>query len=507
MVYPEWPDRNGFLSLYLGGKMIKHRVVHRKYFSLLLATIILVSLACGSSTTEKLQEAVSPTVTATEEVVVPTQEQAEDSGEAAGGEPSTDPKPTDPPPTVPPPTETPLPTEPPPTPTPEPEPITVTKVGFGQDGQQVGFAFIVENPNPGLAFESSQYQLAAYDEAGIVLETDSGYISLLLPGQSLGFGGELYVDDGVTVSSIEVQLNAGDPERTDPLPTFTSESTAYYPGDYSSSVTGVVSSPYDRDFTDLRVSAVVYDEAGEIIGGGYTYLDFILANTSTGTAVSVNSAGDVASVELHPAISGLSLLSSDEGIPDDASEIQLVNYGFGQDGRQAGFGMLIANPNDDYSVESTQYHLTAFSADGTVLGVDEGYVNVLLPEQTLGVGGDLYFEEGMEIDHVEVQIKAGEYVESDPIPLFTSENATYQSGSYSSEVTGLIVSPYNTDITSLRVSAIAYNEAGEIIGGGYTYLDFAPSNDKAAVEVSVTTAGTPATVELYAAVSSLSDFE
>jgi hypothetical protein len=59
----------------------------------------------------------------------------------------------------------------------------------------------------------------------------------------------------------------------------------------------------------------------------------------------------------------------------------------------------------------------------------------------------------------------------------------------------------------LRVSAIVYNEAGDIIGGGFTYLDFAPANDKTAVEVSITCIGTPAKIELYATVSSLSDFE
>jgi hypothetical protein len=74
-------------------------------------------------------------------------------------------------------------------------------------------------------------------------------------------------------------------------------------------------------------------------------------------------------------------------------------------------------------------------------------------------------------------------------------------------VTGQIVSPYGSEITNLRVAAIAYDAAGEIIGGGYTFLDFVPANGKAAVEVSVTTAEEPTTVELYAAVSDLSEIE
>jgi len=74
-------------------------------------------------------------------------------------------------------------------------------------------------------------------------------------------------------------------------------------------------------------------------------------------------------------------------------------------------------------------------------------------------------------------------------------------------VTGEVISPYTKDITNIRVSAIGYNEAEEIIGGGFTYLDFVPANGKAAVEVSITSSETPATADLYAAVSALSDFD
>lgn len=145
--------------------------------------------------------------------------------------------------------------------------------------------------------------------------------------------------------------------------------------------------------------------------------------------------------------------------------------------------------------------------DGTVLDTNEGYINLLLPEQTLGLGSDLFLNEGMEIDHIDVQVLAGDFIEIEPIPFFTYENVVFQPGSYSSKVTGVVVSPYSSDITDLKVSAIAYNENGEIIGSGDTFLDFSPANGKAAVEVSVTVDGTPATVEIYATITSLSDFD
>ena len=91
---------------------------------------------------------------------------------------------------------------------------------------------------------------------------------------------------------------------------------------------------------------------------------------------------------------------------------------------------------------------------------------------------------------------------------FTSLDATYRPGSYGFDnVTGFVVNPYDQDVSNLRVSAIVFNEAGDIIGGGFTFLDFASASTQTAVEVSVTVAGTPTRAELYPALSNLSDWQ
>lgn len=477
-----------------------------KYVYLFVALIlILTTWACGSSTTEKLEEAVAPTsASEVEEVADGVQPDVQETEPESTKPQSTDiPEPTDAPPTP-----TPEPTEPPPTPTPEPEPIVVIAQGFGQDGRSVGYSFIVENPNAGLAFEDSQYQIAAFDESGAIVDTDSGFITLLLPEQTLGVGNSLFVDEGVVVSSIEIQLNAGDPQVTDPIPNFTVDRPTYHASDFFSDVTGIIQSPYNRDFSDLRVSAVVYNEADEIIGGGFTFVNFVLANNSTGVNVSVTSAGEVARAELYPVLSGLSLLGSENEIPKDATNISLINQGYGQDDRSGGYGLIIENPNSAYSIENSQYRITFFAEDDTVIETEEGYIDLVLPEQTLGIGGEVFLSEGQTINRMEAQLQVGDYIEAtEELPQFSSENITFSQGSYSSQVTGFIVNPYTQDVTNLRVSTIAYNESGEIIGGGFTFLDFAAANSKSAVEVSITTSGVPTTVELYAVPTSLTEFE
>lgn len=488
--------------------MYRTRLVYLCAFILVLAMVV---SGC-SSPTQQLQEASStaaPTqnLAATEapreiaEVApVEIQETKELQPTESPQTPTVEPTPE--------PTKEPTPEPPTATPTPEVEPLTIVAQGFGQDRREVGFAFVIENPNPGFAFEGTQYQITALDDTGAILKADTGSIATILPGQPAGVGGSLFLDEGKIASSIVVQLSGSKSVPTDPIPGFLVSSLNYEQRDYFSKATGIIESPFNRDFSDIRVSAVLYNEADEIIGGGFTFVNFILANSSTGASVSVVSAGDVARVELYPSITSLSMMRAEAALPEGASLPTIAKYGFGQERGGVGFGIVVENPNDDFSIENSQYRITAFNGDDVVIGVEEGYINILLPAQALGVGGSFYVENTQTVARVEMQLQAGSYVAaSDDILPFTTENVTYSQGSFSSKITGFVTNPYTQDVTDLRVSGIAYDEDGEIIGGGFTFLDFASANGNTAVEVSITTAKPPALVELYATLSILSKFQ
>jgi hypothetical protein len=202
----------------------------------------------------------------------------------------------------------PTPTVPPPTPTPAPQNLTIVAHGFGQDERSVGYAFIVENPNSGLAVVNSRYQVAAYDASGIVLTTDSGYIPIVLPGERLGIASDFYLNEGQVVDRVEVQVRTGDFEPLDVTSLFTTENVAYIADEYFPKVTGVVVSSATRDLESIRISAVAYDEAGNIIGGGFAYLDFVPAGGRAAVEASITTSAPPARVELYAAISGLTLL-------------------------------------------------------------------------------------------------------------------------------------------------------------------------------------------------------
>lgn len=485
----------------------------RAMWPLLVAALVVAlgAVACGETTTERLAKAATPptSISAAANTPTPTSgaQPTDTPREGAGATPTETPVgPT----STAEPTNTPEPTStstPKPTPTPEPEDVVVVASGFGQDERRVGYGFVVSNPNADMSIESTQFQIAAFDDAGAVVETDSGYIPLLLPSQQLGIGGDLFLDEGVKVAKLEVQLGQSDAEGTGPIPYFGVDQVRYSVGSYSDKVTGLVSSPFQRALTDLRVSAIAYDAEGSIIGGGYTYLGFILANGTTGVEVSMTAAGQVASVELHPALSGLTFLRAEREVPADATEITISKSGFGQGGREVGCGLLVQNANEDYAIERSQYRVTLFDVEGYVLAIPEGYISVLLPGETLGVAETTYVEKGEVVARADFQVLSGEYEASGPLPRFTSENISYQAGTFSSKTTGMIVNPYQKDITNLQVAAIAYDGQGNIVGGGYSYLDFVPGDSRAAVEVATVSSGAPVSVELYATLSGLSEIE
>jgi hypothetical protein len=190
---------------------------------------------------------------------------------------------------------------------PNPQPLTVVAHGFGQDGIAVGVGFVVENPNQNLALESSQYQIGAYDSAGRVLKTDSGYIERLEPGERVGIADDLYLPDGTIMARLDVQLQMGEilpsAKRT---PVMTAANVAYLPDRYFPKVTGTILNSEPRDQSFIRVSALLYDASGQIIGGGYTYVDFVPANGQAAAEVSVDVAGQPARAELWPARTSLS---------------------------------------------------------------------------------------------------------------------------------------------------------------------------------------------------------
>lgn len=475
----------------------------RSLITAFAAVLILLS-GCGSSS-QKAQEALKSTAAAPAAIGDTGKATSEPRTPAATAQPPAEVAPTK----VSQPTDKPKAASVPPTATPAPVELKLGAKGFGQDAQSIAYAFEIENPNPGFAVETSSYQVAVYDKSGTVLDSTSSYIELLLPGQALGVAGTLYLDSKDMVADhIEVQVKPGQYVELEEQPSFTVDRINYTKGSYSAKVTGILKSPYKQDVSQVKAYALAYDAADNLIGGGYTYVSFVPAEGQAPVEMSVVTTGEPARVAVFASLSGLSSFGGAASNAPDAQNIKLLAHGYGKDGQQVAFAFIVENPNTNVAIENSQYQAALYGKDGSLLTSDEGYIEVVLPGQKLGIAGDMSLpNESAMVDHLEVQLKPGKFTTTDPQPPFATDKVIFIKGDYGAYTTGMIQNPYTSDVSNVSAYAVAYDDQGEIIGGGYTYVYFVPAGQQIGVSISTRTPKMPAKVELYAALSGLSNLD
>jgi hypothetical protein len=300
--------------------------------------------------------------------------------------------------------------------------LVVVDQGFGQEELEVGYGIVVENPGES-AISDSEYQVTFYDADGAVLDTETGYLGLILPGQRLNIGDSVYLSEGQVADTMEVNLNTGDAVETEFNAPLVTEQVLYRPDEFYSSVLGVISNPFSWDIQGVEVWSVAYDEAGKIIGGGSTYLSFISGGTSTGVDMYITSNGTVASVELNAAMSS----NTNYENPDErvgVEDVTLLTSGYGQKEEQVSYGALFENASAN-AVESLNAHITFYADNGDVLGVEDAYIAVILPGETQAIAGYSSVPAGLTLGSMEIQYRVYQMVEVPELkPLTTAKLAT-----------------------------------------------------------------------------------
>jgi len=194
--------------------------------------------------------------------------------------------------------------------------VAIKEFGFGRGTTQftdseVGWAVLIENTSKTQAAESIRLQVTFLDEAGGIVTTETGSLPIILPAQVSAYGGTTYLQDKTkTIQTMKVQALAREWETTDVAESFTTDGVAYQANQFSPKVVGFVTSPFTKDLEQIRVTAVARNAAGNIIGGGFTYLDFVPAGGQSAVEVSVTTSEIPETVELHPELSELTLLGN-----------------------------------------------------------------------------------------------------------------------------------------------------------------------------------------------------
>jgi hypothetical protein len=374
--------------------------------------------------------------------------------------------------------------------------------GFGQAGSQLAYGFEIENPNT-VAVSDNVFQILAYDESGVLVGSEVENLPLLLPGQLLGIAGSLQLDSEQIINELLLQITAGDTLELDVLPKLEVVGVNYQPSEIYNRVSGLIGNEGDLELEDIRISAIAYSSDGRIVGAGYTFLSFLPAGTTAGVDIVLTTNEPVDRVELYPRVSLPTLLQTSFQRPPFTSELAILDYGFSQEGIEIGYGFLVANPNLSHALEDTEYRITFFNDKDDVIAVDEGYIDLLIPGQIFGIGDHIFVDEGENVDRMAILARPSTYKPAIPKPGLAAENVTLITGTVGIIVSGEIINPYQTMLENVRVTAVIYDNAGRIVGGGYDWIDSIAPAGLVPVEVWVIAPREPAAAELYASIAQI----
>lgn len=384
--------------------------------------------------------------------------------------------------------------------------VKLADSGFGQADTHIGMGYILENTDTKNAIEGTQVRLIAYDDKGNVLGAEEASIEIILPGEKLGSYAETFVPEGGKVAKMEVQVKGGTSTAININgPIFTTDKVTFLADKYFPKASGVIVNGLNKNIEKMRVSALAYSAEGKIIGGGYTFLDFLPPSGQSPIDMSLVLGGTVEKVDIYPTLSSLSVLESAD---QAASPVQLVAYGFSERNSMVGVGFTVKNTDASTVFGGAQYQVAAYDESGKVLGTSNGYLDDLYPNAQVGVYAEMVVPDNAQVKKVDIQINPGSAV----MPLiaknpFTFENINFTPDQYFPKVTGIIKNAFEKQVTHVRVVSLTYDDKGAIIGGGYTYVDFVPGSGQAAVDMSVNVTGKPAKWEFFGAATSLSELK
>lgn len=197
--------------------------------------------------------------------------------------------------------------------------IEIVDFGFStyraySDTTRASWAVVVRNPNVDTWVASSVDVTVTFLNAdGNLVHSESSSISMVLPGQSAAVAAST-VDDVAGAASMRVQARTGYWETSDVqnFGSFASEQVTLRKAEFGGwNVLGLVQSTFATDVTDVYAIAVLRDANGAILGGEWTFVNFIPARSDTSFNVSVDP--DIvaaATAEVYFSLSYLSLLSS-----------------------------------------------------------------------------------------------------------------------------------------------------------------------------------------------------
>jgi len=290
---------------------------------------------------------------------------------------------------------------------------------------------------------------------------------------------------------------------------FMTQNVQYWENNGFPMVTGKIDNLNAETYTDIRVNIIGYNAAGEIVGGGYTFIDFIPGQDYMGFASYIDSYGDVTSVEIFPTFSYNTIFYD---APDlwDIISVQDSYFYPGDYGDILG-GALIRNESSSVLRNSILY-ATFYDEAGNVTSAGSTRIGILLPGATLGITPwVLSPPDGTNTVEFDVLVLPGEVEDGYELTEnpFIVNSATL-TGDYNNYVMVNFTNSYTKQVSDVDVYVQLYNPEGLIIGGGSDWTtDPVPASGSMDIEVFVDYADSQTVdrIEAWVVPSSFTDFE
>ncbi|HSP04512.1 MAG TPA: hypothetical protein VLR27_13465 [Acidimicrobiales bacterium] len=222
----------------------------------------------------------------------------------------------------------------------------------------------------------------------------------------------------------------------------------------------------------LAVAALAFAGARALITGS--------ADDDTATGGLLDTDDDGSSV-LDEDTPSLEDLTSDVTLPPgpDAG-LQVADQGitivpdrFDESRREGTFAVIVQNPHDDWLAQGVQVSATFLDEGGQPLGADDGFVEVVLPGQSVAVASLFFDAPTVPVAGLDVQVEVARWRETGPVAggFSITEVQTNEAEFSGVRTTFLIQSDFDEPLTDVGVTAVYRTADGRIIGGYDTFVD------------------------------------
>ncbi len=366
------------------------------------------------------------------------------------------------------------------------QPLILQGTWFSPDKNSpttVYYAFIIANPNQALAIKNARLQAVAYDASGVILATTDNYLSVILPGVQVGMPGisPFNIPQNTAVAKVEVKVT--DVGQAIPIDwfgsPFTFDKIAYFDDPDWPVATGILKNPQNADFSDVSVSAIAYDAAGNIVGAGSgDQPNYLSAGGDVPVSVRMKVNGAIDKIVMYSMFSNDSnaVAQPERNLPGVGAT------GLRQDENgNVNFVFLLDNPSTGKLLQYLNYRAAFFDENGRVLTITTGQINSIFPGERQAQTGSARLPAKTKATTMQIQVipPRDEYDSMGLVatgltanPLKADQVAFFPSD-YDARVTGIVINSSDKEVQA-RVVAVAYDANGNLIAGAETYLTFRP---------------------------------